>query len=41
MRYACVINDLRHANGRTGLGAVFGSKRVKAVAAPAPVEVAA
>jgi len=36
VRYACVINDLRHANGRTGLGAVFGSKRVKAVAAPAP-----
>ena len=36
VRYACVINDLRHANGRTGMGAVFGSKRVKAVAAPAP-----
>ncbi len=36
VRYACVINDLRHANGRTGMGAVLGSKRVKAVAAPAP-----
>ena len=36
VRMSCVINDLRHANGRTGLGAVFGSKRVKAVAAPAP-----
>ncbi len=35
VRYACVINDLRHANGRTGMGAVLGSKRVKAVAAPA------
>ncbi|MDI7277892.1 MAG: aldehyde ferredoxin oxidoreductase N-terminal domain-containing protein, partial [Anaerolineae bacterium] len=30
---ACVINDLRHAAGRTGLGAVMGSKNLKAVAA--------
>ncbi len=36
VRYACVINDLRHANGRTGMGAVMGSKKLKAVAAPAP-----
>ncbi len=31
--YACVINDLRHAAGRTGTGAVMGSKNLKAVAA--------
>jgi len=33
VRYACVVSDLRHANGRTGLGAVFGSKNLKAIAA--------
>ena len=33
VRYACVINDLRHAAGRSGLGAVMGSKNLKAVAA--------
>lgn len=32
VRYACVINDLKHAAGRTGLGAVMGSKNLKAVA---------
>lgn len=32
VRYACVINDLRHALGRTGMGAVMGSKKLKAVA---------
>ena len=32
VRYACVISDLRHANGRSGLGAVFGSKNLKAIA---------
>ncbi|MGB6369903.1 MAG: aldehyde ferredoxin oxidoreductase family protein [Atribacterota bacterium] len=32
VRYACVVSDLRHANGRTGLGAVFGSKNLKAIA---------
>ncbi len=30
---ACVINDLRHSAGRTGLGAVMGAKNLKAVAA--------
>jgi aldehyde:ferredoxin oxidoreductase len=30
---ACVINDVKHAAGRTGLGAVMGSKNLKAVAA--------
>ncbi len=32
VRYACVINDINRAAGRTGLGAVMGSKRLKAVA---------
>ncbi|MFX1304710.1 MAG: aldehyde ferredoxin oxidoreductase family protein [Promethearchaeota archaeon] len=32
VRYACVINDLRDAAGRTGMGAVMGSKNLKAVA---------
>lgn len=32
VRYACVINDLSHAAGRTGMGAVMGSKKLKAVA---------
>ncbi len=35
VRVACVINDLRHAAGRTGMGAVMGSKNLKAVAARA------
>lgn len=30
--YACVQNDLEHFNGRTGMGAVMGSKNLKAVA---------
>ena len=29
---ACVMQDLHHAAGRTGMGAVMGSKRLKAVA---------
>jgi aldehyde:ferredoxin oxidoreductase len=32
VRYACVINDLKHAAGRTGMGAVMGSKNLKCVA---------
>ncbi|MGI5838222.1 MAG: aldehyde ferredoxin oxidoreductase family protein [bacterium] len=32
VRYACVLNDLTHAAGRTGTGAVMGSKHLKAVA---------
>ncbi|MCW4019788.1 MAG: aldehyde ferredoxin oxidoreductase family protein [Candidatus Bathyarchaeota archaeon] len=32
VRYACVINDLKDAAGRTGMGAVMGSKNLKAVA---------
>jgi len=31
VRYACIISDLKHANGRTGVGAVMGSKNLKAV----------
>ncbi len=31
-RLACVINDLSHVAGRSGLGAVMGSKRLKGVA---------
>jgi len=32
VRYACVINDNRDAAGRTGTGAIMGSKRLKAIA---------
>ncbi|MBW1699481.1 MAG: aldehyde ferredoxin oxidoreductase family protein [Deltaproteobacteria bacterium] len=31
VRYACIVNERSHANGRTGLGAVMGSKNLKAV----------
>ncbi|THB76154.1 MAG: aldehyde ferredoxin oxidoreductase [Desulfobulbaceae bacterium] len=30
--YACLQNDLEHFNGRTGMGAVMGSKNLKAIA---------
>lgn len=30
--FACVQNDLEHFNGRTGMGAVMGSKNLKAIA---------
>jgi len=32
VRYACVVNDLHRAAGRSGVGAVMGSKNLKAVA---------
>lgn len=32
VRFACVSNDLEHFNGRTGMGAVMGSKNLKAIA---------
>ncbi len=32
VRYAAITNELRHFNGRTGMGAVMGSKNLKAVA---------
>ena len=31
-RYACIMNDLDRAAGRSGVGAVMGSKKLKAVA---------
>ncbi|MGC9781364.1 MAG: hypothetical protein HZR80_19135 [Candidatus Heimdallarchaeota archaeon] len=31
VRYACIMHDLRNAAGRTGMGAVMGSKNLKAV----------
>lgn len=41
VRYAAVIADLRHAAGRTGLGAVMGGKNLKAVAVRGHGEVGA
>ncbi len=32
VRYAAVVNELKHANGRSGMGAVMGSKLLKAIA---------
>jgi aldehyde:ferredoxin oxidoreductase len=32
VKYACIINSKNRANGRTGMGAVMGSKNLKAVA---------
>jgi len=32
IRFACILNDITHAAGRTGMGAVMGSKRLKAIA---------
>lgn len=32
VRYACIIADMHDANGRGGLGAVMGSKKLKAIA---------
>src|SRR5208337_907236 len=32
VRYACVVNDLSHFAGRCGLGAVMGSKNLRAIA---------
>lgn len=32
-KYACIINERKHANGRTGMGCVMGSKNLKCVAA--------
>ena len=42
VRYASIVNDLYRAAGRCGMGAVMGSKRVKAVAAygTKPVKIA-
>ncbi len=32
VRFSCIVNELKHANGRTGMGAVMGAKNLKAVA---------
>jgi aldehyde:ferredoxin oxidoreductase len=32
-RFACIINERKHANGRLGMGAVMGSKNLKCIAA--------
>jgi aldehyde:ferredoxin oxidoreductase len=32
VRYAAITNELRHFNGRTGMGAVMGAKNLKAIA---------
>lgn len=32
VRFACILNELKFANGRNGLGAVMGSKKLKAIA---------
>jgi len=32
VRFACIINELKHTNGRCGMGAVMGSKNLKAIA---------
>jgi aldehyde:ferredoxin oxidoreductase len=32
VRFACIVNDLKHVAGRCGLGAVMGSKKLKAIA---------
>jgi len=32
VRYACVVNDINHAAGRSGMGAVMGSKNLRAIA---------
>jgi len=32
VKYACIINDKHHAAGRCGMGAVMGSKNLKAIA---------
>jgi aldehyde:ferredoxin oxidoreductase len=31
--YSCILNERKHANGRSGMGAVMGSKNLKCVAA--------
>ncbi len=33
VRYACIVNDLHRAAGRSGVGAVMGAKNLKAIAA--------
>ena len=39
VRYACIINDFHYAAGRCGVGAVMGSKKLKAIAVRGTSEV--
>lgn len=39
VRYACIVNDLKHVAGRTGLGAVMGSKKLKAIAVRGKIQI--
>ena len=39
VRFATVADDAGHAAGRTGLGAVFGSKMIKALACRGPLDI--
>ncbi len=39
VRFACVVNDLHHFYGRTGMGAVMGSKNLRAIAVRGKEEV--
>lgn len=32
VKFACILNELKHANGRGGLGTVTGAKNLKAIA---------
>jgi aldehyde:ferredoxin oxidoreductase len=32
VRFACIVNELKHVNGRAGLGSVMGAKNLKAIA---------
>ncbi|MGI9311574.1 MAG: aldehyde ferredoxin oxidoreductase family protein, partial [bacterium] len=41
VKYACVVNDLHRAAGRSGVGAVMGSKNLKAIAVRGSVGVKA
>lgn len=41
VRFACVLNDVTHAYGRTGMGAVMGSKNLRAIAARGTGEIPA
>jgi aldehyde:ferredoxin oxidoreductase len=39
VRYACIVNDLHRAAGRSGVGAVMGAKNLKAIAVAGSVGV--
>ena len=39
VRYACVMNGLKDAAGRSGMGAIMGSKKLKAVAARGTMDI--